>query len=161
MLTEAKRPRFGLWGIGVPSSSKRSGEVRLWVEWVGDCRCEEERGGVLGGGGELVVECGRGRKKLGREVGLDGGEVFERQGWGAVVLLQVSRAFRLETEGLPIEMSSVYLSLVGVFFRVGSGEEGESGAISGGGSVLFLLVGVLPWRALWALYRSRRGENHV
>ena len=107
MLTEAKRPRFGLWGIGVPSSSKRSGEVRLWVEWVGDCRCKEERGGVLGGGGELVVEGGRGRKKPGREVGLDGGDVFERQGWGAVVLLEVSRALRLETEGLPMEMSSV------------------------------------------------------
>ena len=116
---------------------------------------------MLGGGGELVVECGRGRKKPGREVGLDGGEVFERQGWGAVVLLQVSRAFRLETEGLPMEMSSVYLSLVGVFLRVGSGKEEEAGATSGGGSVFLLLVGVLPWRALWALCRSRMGGNHV
>ena len=59
MLTEAKRPRFGLWGIGVPSSSKRSGEVRLWVEWVGDCRCKEERGGVLGGGGGGDGTCER------------------------------------------------------------------------------------------------------
>ena len=36
-LTEAKRPRLGLGAIGVPSSSKSSGEVRLWVEWVRSC----------------------------------------------------------------------------------------------------------------------------
>ena len=58
VLMEAKRPRLGLGVIGVPSSSKSSGEVRLRVGWVGSCWCGGARAGALGG--EVAVEGGRG-----------------------------------------------------------------------------------------------------
>ena len=64
MLAEPKRPRLGLGMMGVPSSSKSSDEVRLWVAWVGSGWCGEEGRGVLGRREGVAAGGCLGRKKL-------------------------------------------------------------------------------------------------
>ena len=46
VLMEAKRPRLGLGVMGVPSSSKSAGGVRLRLGWVNSCGCADA--GVVG-----------------------------------------------------------------------------------------------------------------